>query len=69
MSFPAEPNAERFAQNDSFVELQYYEDESIDLGLVLMEMLPDRLRRFAGDYGGERFGGGLLHVAEAAEVS
>ena len=31
-------------------------------------MPPDGLRGFAGDYGGEGFGGGLLDVAEAAEV-
>jgi hypothetical protein len=34
-----------------------------------MEMPPDRLRGFAGDYGGQRFSGSLLHVAEAAEMS
>jgi hypothetical protein len=31
-------------------------------------MPPDGFGGFAGDYGGEGFGGGLLHVAEAAEV-
>ena len=36
--------------------------------LGLVEMPPDGLGGFAGDYGGERFGGGLPHVAEAAEV-
>ena len=36
--------------------------------LVIMEMPPDGFGGFAGDYGGERFGGGLLHVTQAAEV-
>ena len=31
-------------------------------------MAPDGLGSFAGDYGGEGFYGGLLYVAEAAEV-
>jgi len=31
-------------------------------------MPPDGFGGFAGDYGGEGFGGGLLDVAEAAEV-
>ena len=33
-----------------------------------MKMPPDGFGGFAGDDGGEGFGGGLLHVAEAAEV-
>lgn len=33
-----------------------------------MKMPPDGFGGFAGDYGGQRFGSGLLHVAEAAEV-
>ena len=33
-----------------------------------MEMAPDGFGGFAGDYGGQRLGRGLLHVAEAAEV-
>ena len=34
----------------------------------LVEVAPDGFGGFAGDYGGERIGGGLLHVAEAAEM-
>jgi len=37
-------------------------------GLGLVEMTPDGFGGFAGDYGGQGLGGGLLHVAEAAEV-
>lgn len=33
-----------------------------------MKVPPDGLRSFAGDDGGERFGSGLLDVAQAAEV-
>jgi hypothetical protein len=33
-----------------------------------VEVAPDGFGGFAGDYGGEGVGGGLLHVAEAAEV-
>lgn len=35
---------------------------------LLMEVPPDGFGGFAGDYGGEGFGGGLPDVAEAAEV-
>ena len=34
----------------------------------MVKVPPNGLRRFAGDYGGQRLGSGLLHVAEAAEV-
>jgi hypothetical protein len=34
-----------------------------------MKMPPDGLGGFTGDYGGERRGGGLLDLAQAAEVS
>ena len=37
--------------------------------LGLVKMPPDRFGGFAGDDGGEGFGGGLLDVAQAAEVS
>ena len=37
-------------------------------GDVFVEVAPDGFGGFAGDYGGEGVGGGLLHVAEAAEV-
>jgi hypothetical protein len=33
-----------------------------------MEVTPDGFGGFAGDYGGQGFCGGLLDVAEAAEV-
>jgi hypothetical protein len=33
-----------------------------------VEVAPDGFGGFAGDYGGEGVGGGLLHVPEAAEV-
>ena len=36
--------------------------------LCFVEVAPDGFGGFAGDYGGEGFGGGLLDVAEAAEV-
>jgi hypothetical protein len=36
--------------------------------LGLVEVAPDGFGGFAGDYGGEGVGGGLLDVAEAAEV-
>jgi hypothetical protein len=34
-----------------------------------VKMLPNGFGGFSRDYGGERFGCRLLHVAEAAEVS
>ncbi len=34
----------------------------------MVEVAPDGFGDFAGDDRGEGFGGGLLHVAEAAEV-
>ena len=37
--------------------------------LVIMEMPPDGFGGFAGDYSGQGFGGGLLYVSKAAEVS
>jgi hypothetical protein len=33
-----------------------------------MKMLPDGFGGFAGDYGGQRFRSGLLHIAQAAEM-
>lgn len=36
---------------------------------LFVEMAPDGLGGFAGDDGGERVSGGLLHVAQTAEVS
>ena len=38
-------------------------------GLGYMEMPPDRFGGFAWHHGGERFGSGLLDVAQAAEVN
>jgi hypothetical protein len=38
-------------------------------GLDLVEVLPDSFGSFARHHGGQGFGGGLLHVAQAAEVS
>jgi len=37
-------------------------------GLGLVEMPPDGFGGFSRDYSGQGFGGGLLDVAEAAEV-
>jgi hypothetical protein len=38
-------------------------------GLGVVKMLPDGFGGLSWNYGSQRFGGGLLHVAEAAEVS
>ena len=38
-------------------------------GLGVVKIPPNSFSGFAGDYGGQRFGGGLLDLAEAAEVS
>ena len=43
-------------------------DSGSSCWLLLVEVPPDGFGGFAGDDGGEGFGGGLLDVAEAAEV-